>query len=112
MLNKIKQQLKHFPIWMGLVILSLFITLELIAINKPHSVADNWLQRVDTLVYDWRFQAFKPKRAESVPIVIVDVDELSLKQEGRWPWPRDKLAELVLALQRQNVKLIGFDVVF
>jgi adenylate cyclase len=40
------------------------------------------------------------------------VDELSLKQEGRWPWSRDKLAELVLALQRQQVKLIGFDVVF
>ena len=112
MLNKIKQQLKHFPIWMGLVILSLFITLELIAINKPHSVADNWLQRIDTLVYDWRFQAFKPQRADSVPIVIVDVDELSLKKEGRWPWSRDKLAELVLALQRQQVKLIGFDVVF
>ena len=93
MLNKIKQQLKHFPIWMGLVILSLFITLELIAINKPHSVADNWLQRIDTLVYDWRFQAFKPQRADSVPIVIVDVDELSLKKEGRWPWSRDKLAE-------------------
>ena len=112
MLDKLQQQLKHFPIWMGLVILTLFVVLQLIAINKPHSVADNWLQRVDTLIYDWRFQAFMPERSEPVPIVVIDVDELSLKQEGRWPWSRDKLAELVLALQRQQVKLIGFDVVF
>ncbi|HMU86482.1 MAG TPA: adenylate/guanylate cyclase domain-containing protein, partial [Agitococcus sp.] len=112
MLEKLKIQLKHFPIWMGLVILSLFVVLELIAINKPHSVADNWLQRVDTLVYDWRFQGFMPKREETTKIVIIDVDERSLKQEGRWPWSREKLAKLVEALQRQQVKLIGFDVVF
>ncbi len=112
MLETLKQQLRHFPIWMGIVVLSLFVLLELIAINKPHSVADDWLQRVDTLVYDWRFQAFKPQRSESVPIVIIDVDEHSLKQEGRWPWSRDKLAQLVTALQKQQVKLIGFDVVF
>lgn len=112
MLEKLKIQLKHFPIWMGLVILSLFVVLELIAINKPHSVADNWLKRVDTLVYDWRFQGFMPKREETTKIVIIDVDERSLKQEGRWPWSREKLAKLVEALQRQQVKLIGFDVVF
>ncbi|HNL36318.1 MAG TPA: CHASE2 domain-containing protein, partial [Agitococcus sp.] len=109
MLEKLKIQLKHFPIWMGLVILSLFVVLELIAINKPHSVADNWLKRVDTLVYDWRFQGFMPKREETTKIVIIDVDERSLKQEGRWPWSREKLAKLVEALQRQQVKLIGFD---
>ena len=44
--------------------------------------------------------------------VIVDVDERSLKEEGRWPWSREKLAALVVALQHQQVKLIGFDVVF
>ena len=28
-------------------------------------------------------------------IVIVDIDEKSLRREGHWPWPRDKLARLV-----------------
>ena len=45
-------------------------------------------------------------------LIIIDVDELSLKKEGRWPWPREKLARLVDALQKQQVRLIGFDVVF
>ena len=112
MLNLLKKQLKRFPIWMGLVILGFFLVLDLVALNKPNSVADHLLQRVDTLVYDWRFRAFLPQRADNVPIVIIDVDELSLKKEGRWPWPREKLARLVDALQKQQVRLIGFDVVF
>ncbi len=112
MIHLLKKQLKRFPIWMGLVILSFFLILDLVALNRPNSVADHLLQRIDTLVYDWRFQAFLPKRADNVPIVIVDVDELSLKKEGRWPWPRAKLAHLVDALQKQQVRLIGFDVVF
>lgn len=112
MLNILKKQLKRFPIWMGLIILACFIVLDLVALNKPNSTADHLLQRMDTLVYDWRFQAFTPKRVENVPIVIIDVDELSLKKEGRWPWSRAKLAALVQALQKQQVRLIGFDVVF
>ena len=112
MLNILKKQLKRFPIWMGLIILACFIVLDVVALNKPNSTADHLLQRMDTLVYDWRFQAFTPKRVENVPIVIIDVDELSLKKEGRWPWSRAKLAALVQALQKQQVRLIGFDVVF
>lgn len=112
MLHQFKEKLKYFPIWMGLVLLALFVILELVAINNPNGVADRSLQRVDTLIYDWRFQGFMPTREEKAKIVIIDVDERSLKQEGRWPWSREKLAHLVEALQRQQVKLIGFDVVF
>ena len=46
-------------------------------------------------------------------IVIVDIDEKSLAEVGRWPWGRNKLAELVEELQdRQKTALLGFDVVF
>jgi len=46
-------------------------------------------------------------------IVIVDIDERSLGAVGRWPWPRNRLAELVEALHGEHqVKLVGFDVVF
>ena len=112
MWNALKQQLQLFPIWMGLVILSFFLVLDLIALNKPNSAPDSTLKRIDNLVYDWRFQMLTPKRPDGVPIVIIDVDELSLKKEGRWPWPRAKLAQLVNALNKQQVQLIGFDIVF
>lgn len=44
--------------------------------------------------------------------VLVDIDEKSLKEVGPWPWPREKMAELVSALDRQQVGLKLFDVVF
>lgn len=112
MLNWIKQQIRIFPVWMGLIILGLFIVAQLVVLNRPGSLAERVTQRMDTIIYDWRFQLLTPERPKGPPIVIVDIDEESLKQEGRWPWPRARVAELVEALKRQNTALIGFDVVF
>src|SRR6266700_3416605 len=38
--------------------------------------------------------------------------EKSLNAEGRWPWPRSKLAALVDSLLRDGARVIGFDIVF
>lgn len=46
-------------------------------------------------------------------IVIVDVDEKSLAEIGRWPWSRARLAELTTALlQQQGAQAVGFNIVF
>jgi len=46
-------------------------------------------------------------------IVILDIDEKSLGEIGRWPWGRNVMAELVEKLfDRYGVKLVGFDVVW
>jgi adenylate cyclase len=46
-------------------------------------------------------------------VVILDIDEKSLAEQGRWPWGRDKLATLMNKLFDQyGLKLVGFDVVF
>ena len=46
-------------------------------------------------------------------IVIVDIDEKSLAEIGRWPWSRNRLADLVNELfERQKTALLGFDLVF
>lgn len=44
--------------------------------------------------------------------VLVDIDEKSLKEIGPWPWPRERMAEMVAALDRERVGLKLFDVVF
>jgi adenylate cyclase len=55
----------------------------------------------------------RPCRTLDERIVIVDIDEKSLAEVGRWPWGRNRLAELVEELQdRQKTALLGFDVVF
>ena len=45
-------------------------------------------------------------------VVIVDIDEKSLKQFGQWPWPRNIVALLVQNIQESGVKVLGFDIVF
>lgn len=44
--------------------------------------------------------------------VIAVIDEKSLAELGRWPWPRTTIAKLVDTLRAYSVKAIGFDIVF
>lgn len=70
------------------------------------------LQRLDDIIYDARLRATMPGTLDD-RVVIVDIDEKSLAEIGRWPWGRNRLAELVDELfDRQKVSLVGFDVVF
>lgn len=70
------------------------------------------LQRLDDIIYDARLRATAPQTLDE-RVVIVDIDEKSLAEVGRWPWGRNKLATLVDELfERQHVSVLGFDVVF
>ena len=69
-------------------------------------------QRLDDIIYDARLRATMPQTMDS-RVVIIDIDEKSLAEIGRWPWGRNKLATLVDELfDRQKIALLGFDVVF
>ncbi len=70
------------------------------------------LQRLDAIIYDARLRATAPKTLDD-RIVIIDIDEKSLAEVGRWPWGRNKMAALVDVLfDQQKIALLGFDVVF
>ena len=46
-------------------------------------------------------------------IVIVDIDDKTLKEQGQWPLPRDKFAQMMDQLfNLYHVKLVAFDVSF
>ncbi len=71
-----------------------------------------FVQFSDAKLYDYRMRLTLPNTTDD-RIVIVDIDEKSLKQEGRWPWGRDKLAALMDELfGHYGVAAVGFDVVF
>lgn len=44
--------------------------------------------------------------------IIAVIDEKSLAELGRWPWPRTTIAKLVDQLKANGAKAIGFDIVF
>lgn len=45
-------------------------------------------------------------------ITIVAIDEKSIAQVGPWPWPRDTMAQLVIALDQAGVQLQLHDIVY
>ena len=58
------------------------------------------------------FQVIKPRVATLRPVVIVDIDEASLRKLGQWPWPRTLVADLITRLTRLGAAAIAFDIVF
>jgi adenylate cyclase len=70
------------------------------------------VSRLDAITYDAKLRLTMPQGTDE-RVVIIDIDEKSLFEVGRWPWSRDRVAELVDRLfSRQGVTLLGIDVIF
>ncbi|MHB8993752.1 MAG: CHASE2 domain-containing protein [Armatimonadota bacterium] len=65
--------------------------------------------RMEWRTVDWRFQVRGPIRPNP-DIAIVSVDEESIREVGRWPWPRERYARLIDELSRLGAKAIVFDI--
>jgi adenylate cyclase len=99
--------LKHWP-RIAVTLIPLVIAL----LHASSILPINVFQRLDDIIYDARLRATMPKTPDS-RVVIIDIDEKSLAEVGRWPWGRNKMANLVNELfDRQHIAILGFDVVF
>jgi adenylate cyclase len=64
------------------------------------------------LVFD-TYQRLGPRVYDpAIPVRIVDIDNESLARLGQWPWPRNRLAELVDKLHDMGAAVVVFDVLF
>ena len=66
-------------------------------------------QRFDNLIYD-RMLALAPAEPPQ-DIVLITIDEASLAEYGRWPWPRDVQARLFNVLAADGPKAVGYDII-
>jgi adenylate cyclase len=48
----------------------------------------------------------------SQDIVIVEIDEQSIEANGQWPWPREKIAELIWQLRQNGAGMIILPILF
>jgi adenylate cyclase len=110
-LAAIKKHLARMIIGLAVVVVFLAHAIELWGLRLP------LLANLEAIVYDTRLRLTMPQTVDP-RIVILDVDEKSLAEkeqggEGRWPWPRDRLALLMDKLfDRYEIAVVGFDVVF
>ncbi len=99
--------LKHWPRIAVTLIPLIFALLHASAVLPIHV-----FERLDDIIYDTRLRATMPQSIDN-RIAIIDIDEKSLAELGRWPWGRNKMATLVDELfDRQQIAILGFDVVF
>ena len=91
--------------------LSLAVVL-LMLLNASNVLPLRFIDRLENFSYDMRLNLLMPRTIDE-RIVIVDIDEKSLKEQGRWPWARDKMGTLVNQLfDHYQINTLGFDVVF
>ncbi|MEP7030386.1 MAG: CHASE2 domain-containing protein, partial [Pseudolabrys sp.] len=69
------------------------------------------LEELRVRVFDL-YQVVKPRERTIRPVVIIDIDEKSIKALGQWPWPRTQLADLVTRLTKLGAAVVAFDVIF
>jgi serine/threonine-protein kinase len=68
------------------------------------------LQGLERIAYDWGVRA--TDRAPSDRIAVIAIDDASIANIGRWPWPRDIHAEMIRKLSASGAKVIGETVYF
>jgi adenylate cyclase len=93
------------------ILLGLAITL-FFAGHAVYQYRIGLIEQLDRIIYDARLRLTMPGRGDP-RIVILDIDEKSLGEIGRWPWSRNVMARLVDRLFEQyGVAVVGFDIVW
>ena len=111
-MNRILERLtKQLPLVILEFLLLVFFLAHVLT-DKGSLLHWRFIDQMENLAYDARVLLTMPNKVDE-RIVIVDIDEKSLSELGRWPWGRDKLARLIDQLfEKYKVELVGFDVVF
>jgi serine/threonine-protein kinase len=68
------------------------------------------LSSLDRLAYDLGVRA--SNRTPSERIAIIEIDDHSIANIGRWPWPRDVHANLIEGLAKAGAKVVAYTVFF
>lgn len=74
-------------------------------------IVSTYIKELDAQLYD-ETVTFNLREIKQDPkVVIIDIDQDSIDKEGRWPWPRDKMAKLINLLKKNGVVTLGVDIV-
>jgi len=93
------------------IALGLVITLFFIG-HSARFYQVGFIHQLDNIIYDARLNLTMPRTVDN-RVVILDIDEKSLGEIGRWPWNRNLMARLIEKLFDQyGIALLGFDIVW
>ncbi len=83
--------------------------------NNPEVVENNifysFLFEFNNKIYD-TFYKNKVERQKSDNVFLIDIDEDSVRELGRWPWSREIIATIWENSMKNGVKVIANDIIF
>lgn len=92
------------------ILFSVMILLALLAVPQFNLTV---IERLELVFYDLLQATFvEPEVVLDERVVVVAIDEKSLKAVGQWPWPRAHLAQVLDRLHEAGAKVVGVDAVF
>ena len=103
----IKRIFQFNSFWAGLMTAVALVLLFVAGGREIHTLT----QALDHRIQDSMFRIRGPVET-SGRVVIVDIDEKSLKALGQWPWPRDVFADVLRNIHAAEPKVVGLDIVF
>lgn len=91
--------------------LQVILLLSLLAVTVVIRMNDvGGIERLRHATFDY-FNKISPRLAGE-GVVIVDIDEESIKRMGQWPWPRTEVAKIPERLRALGATAVVFDIVF
>lgn len=85
--------------------------LSILAVSVIYYLDPDFLSLLELKTLDLRFHS-RGKIVTTGEVALVAIDEKSLDELGRWPWPRVRMAQLLDALVKYEAKVVGFDIVW
>jgi adenylate cyclase len=93
-----------------------FVILAIISwIYQSNSlIVTSLVTRINSAVYDHilRGNIDKLPAIKQNNIAIIAIDDKSIEEQGRWPWSRSKIADLVNKLHQMQAAVVAFDIIF
>jgi len=89
----------------------LTVAVGLLALIEPDLLVAPF-RLIENTTIDLRFRVFRGPRPATPEVVIVAVDERSIREIGRWPWSRTMQARVVDGIARGGARVIGLDVIY
>ncbi len=97
-----------FPRERGPALLSLAVTLAVLALALVRFPLTEFFEYKFA---DLKFRLRGPL-APASPVVVVAVDDDSLKRLGRWPWSREVIARLLSRIKAAGPRVVAVDIIF
>jgi adenylate cyclase len=97
--------MRKYFVFLLLALVSSLVIAAIDLVNLP------FVHNVDLKMKDLRLLLRGPLRPPS-SVVIVAIDNKSVKEIGRWPWSRETIGDLIRGMAGYGVKVAALDVVF